>query len=219
MNWLFFKQNEKKQLKLLTNFHHSLQGEPFLIEETTLKGEKIKIEFYYLSQSKYYDNLFQSRQFAIWTADKEVYRLLIDQEYYHNFQPLYKKEINVIWLDFIMQIYYKEINLINRIKIIFLTTFLPLSFIIFFIISKITNKTLLFIPFIILLTIIFLINYWIKNQQKNLSSFKDQKFQTTLKEIKQFLGESFFEELLEKQKNYNPSYSQYIQNENDKNNN
>ncbi|WP_349402153.1 putative membrane protein [Candidatus Phytoplasma solani] len=216
MNLLFFLK-KKKQLQLLTNFYHSLQGEPFLIEEVVLDGDLVKVEFYYLEQSKHYSTLFQSRQFAIWTADQGSYRLLIDKDYYQHFAPLYQKEINVFWLTFMIRVYQKEISLINRIKFVFLFVLLPTLLLIFLTIQKwqkLEKKWFFVVPLVILLTVSFIVNYWIKNQQKQLIFFKDKELQKALEEIKKKLGESFFAELLEKQKNYKPPYVS-IKNEGD----
>ncbi|CCP88412.1 hypothetical protein [Candidatus Phytoplasma solani] len=224
MNWSSFFPKKTKQMQLLTNFYHSLQGEPFLIEEILLNETPVKIEFYYLEQSKYYNALFQTRQFVVWTADKGTYRLLIDKDYYNNFKPLYRKEINTAWLEFMIQVYQKEANLINRIKLAFLGFFIPILLVIFLTLTMWSpgtkeegQKTLIFgIPLVILLIVIFVINYWIKIQQKKMAFFKDQTLQKTLTKIKQILGEEFFAELLEKQKNYNPFFAK-SKNEQDNN--
>lgn len=219
MNWLFFKK-KKKRLKLLTNFYHSLQGDPFLTEEIILDGDLVKIEFYYLEQSKYYNALFQSRQFAVWTANQGVCRLLVDKDYYQHFAALYQKKINIFWLEFMTKVYQKEISLINRIKIAFGLVFLPCLLVVFLTLSVFQNKNrwFLWIPLIILLIFIFMINHWIKNKQKQLAFFQDQELKKTLEKIKKDLGETFFANLIEQQKKYNPEYKP-LENEAEKDDN
>ncbi|GLH60282.1 hypothetical protein [Paulownia witches'-broom phytoplasma] len=203
MNFSFFQK--EKEFKLLTNIYNSLKGEPFLTQETTLKGKETKVEFYYLDQSKYYSTLFQSRQFAVWTADKGVCRLLVEKKYYEEFGAFYQKDINDMWLYFIWQIFQKEATLIKKIKLLFMEVLVPILLNSFFLSGQFS--VWLRIPaFVVLISSCFSMNYWMKNQQKKLHIFRDKKLQETLDKIKEKLGIELYESLKEKQKQFNPTF-------------
>ena len=216
MNFSFFQK--EKDFKLLTNIYKSLQGDPFLTQETKLRGKEIKVEFYYLDQSKYYSTLFQSRQFAVWTADKGVCRLFIEKKYYEEFGAFYQKDINDMWLDFIWQIFQKEATLIKTIKLLFVVVLVPVLLNAFLLNGHFSSWVR--IPaFVVLISSCFSMNYWMKNQQKKIHIFRDQKLQETLEKIKQTLGTELYESLKEKQKKFNPTFIelQYEQNHNEDN--
>ncbi|ABC65569.1 conserved hypothetical protein [Aster yellows witches'-broom phytoplasma AYWB] len=203
MNFSFFQK--EKDFKLLTNIYNSLQGKPFLNQETTLRGKEIKVEFYYLDQSKYYSTLFQSRQFAVWTVDKGVCRLLVERKYYKKFGAFYQKDINDMWLDFIWQIFQKEATLIKTIKLLFVAVLLPILLNVFLLNGHFSGWVR--VPaFFVLISSCFSMNYWMKKQQKKLHIFRDQKLQETLEKIKQKLGKELYESLKEKQKQFNPTF-------------
>jgi hypothetical protein len=212
MNFLFFQK--EKDFKLLTHIYNSLKGEPFLTKETILRGKKIKVEFYYLDQSKYYSNLFKSRQFAVWTADRGVCRLLIEKKYYEEFGVFYQKDINDIWLDLIWQILQKEATLIKKIKLLFLAVVVPIL-LNAFLLKENFSGWIRILSFLILISSFFYINYWIKKQQKKIYFFRDKKLQETLEQIKQILGEELYELLKEKQKHFNPTFIKVKNNQNE----
>ncbi|CAP18325.1 conserved hypothetical protein [Candidatus Phytoplasma mali] len=198
-----FKKNNK--IKMLDIIFNSVEGEPFKIEEFENEKGKHQIEFYYIEQSKYKTPLINSRQFVVYTADKGFFRVLIDKEYYKKFKILYQKKINIIWINFMISLFEKQLQFQKKYSF-----YVTISFIIsvlFLIINWVLNFLEHYPFIIIILSILFPILGTIfitKKQQKYFILLKNDNLTETINQIKKIIGSKEYEEILEQQKNYQP---------------
>ncbi|MFP7699564.1 MAG: hypothetical protein ACLTFB_02230 [Candidatus Phytoplasma pyri] len=198
-----FKKNNK--IKMLDVIFNSVEGEPFKIEDFENEKGKHRIEFYYIEQSKYKNPLINSRQFVVYTADKGFFRVLIDKEYYKNFKILYQKKINIIWINFMISLFEKQLQFQKKYSFYVFISFI--ISVLFLIINWKLDVLENYAFIIILLSILFPILGTIfitKKQQKYFILLKNDNLNETINKIKKIIGSKEYEEILEQQKNYQP---------------
>ncbi|MEZ0180329.1 hypothetical protein ['Camptotheca acuminata' phytoplasma] len=177
---------------------NSAQGTPFREETYQINGEETKIEFFTLEQSKYNFDFLEMKQYIVWSFLDNHYRVFVYEPYYQKFEVLYQKEINIIYISFLEELFLKKRSETIKKNIIF--SFLLFVFSLFYFLGSFRENFLFYLFFIIFFIIFFL--FLNIKQKKNLEKNKKELFQKMIKKVKLFLGKKTFNDVSEKQKEY-----------------
>ncbi len=182
-------------MKINSKYYNKINTTPFLVQET----KSGTIELYKLKDYPEIYNLTVSKgRFYFWSANgTDLYKLLLEEEYFEELKDLYSKRTNEVQIKF-----YKDIDVVK--KSVMLKCFLPLTIaicILFVIITLFVGADSGFqMPLYLVVIIGFVgVNSYI-NRKMNLTL--TQLNGVALDELKNILGASRFEELLDQQDAY-----------------
>ncbi len=190
----------------------------YAIEEDLIERQEIdenrSVEIY--SLNKYpdlYDEFTKQGKFAVWSsADSKNYRLYIEDGYLKKLEPLYKKNINTIWLDF-WDACDKSVSKFRNILmpimlVLILVFFLGGSLLIK---SQVAQVVVALSVGLLFILIIFFI-------RRRVNKKVSEANQESVVKIKNILGEKRFEKLLNDQRSYIDEFFKYDEEQNSEDN-
>ncbi len=170
---------------------------------------KHQVEIYYMNEHKeILDEFTRQNKFAVWSSKDGVnYRLAVEKDYYSQVSELYKVEVNERWLKFwddceVIQSKFSK------------TLVLPLTLVVIVLFLFFANWNNIFknaqmnstlslaltigIPLVYMIVMLFL--------RRNVMNKIQLSQQNALKEVREYLGDKKFEELLKIQRTYIDEY-------------
>lgn len=182
-------------MKLNPKVFKSLVGEPVEVQEI----DGIRVEFHYMNDTPYLAQFAARGRFAIWTSNgKDTYKVLIEKKYYEALKPFYEKGVNQIWLSFLTKVG----NMSRKINLYF---FIPTM--LFALVAVGLFSYFLPDQFIILLVVMFAAVMFINVFQSRYINKKVQaENEATQVEIKKYVGEDVFNELVKNQEEFYQEY-------------
>lgn len=187
-------------MKLNERVFEVLNGEP--VEVQNLDGHEVKI--YILDDYPDVLNEFVNKgKFAVWSCvDGTNYKLAIEKGYYDELRELYSDKVNDTWLKFWDEC--EKISSTFSKKIVLPAT--AVIIVIFVVLMALSNKmpgklgTYLTLGLAIFYVLVILILRKLTTNKINIAN------QNALAVIKKNLGEAYFNDLLERQRNYIDAY-------------
>ena len=178
-----------------------------LIERQELNDGK-SIEIYNLDDYQdIYTEFTNKGKFAVWSCvDNQNYRLYIESGYYKKLAPLYKQNINQVWLDFWDECekgVLKFKNIIMPIMLVLILAFFFGGAIL------IKNQT---IQLIVALAVAFVFIVVVLFFRRKVNKRIEAANSVSVKKIKDILGEKRFNKLLEDQRSYIDEFFKYDEN-------
>lgn len=184
-------------MKLNPKIYNQLKGTPFMSQNI----DGVLVEFFYMDDTPYLYQYAGKGRFAIWTSNGLNYRVLIEKTYYEAIEGFYEEPINRIWVNFLDRIgkVTKKINMLFIIPIII------------FYLGIAVLATLFFqdymLPILLVLIVMVVISNMIQGQIVNKRVRKEN--QAAQEEIKQYLGEDGFNEMVMKQEEHYKAYFKF----------
>lgn len=195
------KIRQKNKIEILPIVFDSSEGQPFRKEKYIVQQKEKKIEFFYLTQSKYYLNFIQIKQYVVWTLKNDVCRVFITEEFYKKFELFYQKEINIIYLSFLYDISTRSLYIYQKLKFLFLIfLFIFFSFLGFVIFLGL-NKLIFLLIFLFSFLVFFIFFFF---RLKLLLKYKENRLNKVRKKVIIFLGRKKYEKLMEEQRLFQP---------------
>ncbi len=186
----------------------------YAIEEDLIERQEIdenrSVEIY--SLNKYpdlYNEFTNQGKFAVWSsADSRNYRLYIEDGYLKKLEPLYKKNINTIWLDF----WDTCDKSVSKFRNILLPIMLVLILVFFLggsllIESQVAQVIVALSVGLLFILIIFFVRHRVNKKVSEANKESVDK-------IKNILGEKRFARLLEDQRSYIDEFFKYNEEQN-----
>ncbi|PQP79430.1 hypothetical protein C6B37_01850, partial [Candidatus Phytoplasma phoenicium] len=175
----------KNKIEILPIVFDSSEGRPFRKEKYIVQQQEKKIEFFYLTQSNYYLNFMQIKQYVVWTLKNDVCRVFITEDFYKKFELFYQKEINTIYLSFLYDISIRRLYIYQKFKFLFsILLLIFLSFLGFFIFLGLDK--LIFLLIFLFSFLVFFIFFAFR--LKLLLKYKKNRLNEARKEVRIFLG-------------------------------
>lgn len=184
-------------MKMYVKEYNKVAGEPFRVED--YRGHKL--EMFYFNDHPSYQKFVSAGRFSIWTSNGNDYRLLIEKGYYEKVKDLYDNEINNIWLDYTNVIYGEQKRLSKRymlFSMIALVVVMGLSMGGQQLFSEL-GQIFFIVSMVLLFGILFGSSHF---QQKALRNLVTEENKNTTNLIKETMGSSKFEKVLQAQDDY-----------------
>lgn len=182
-------------MKINQKYYDKINSEPFLVQETNSGN----IEFYKLKDyPEIYNSTVGKGRFFFWCSkNTDIYKLLIEEEYYEQLKELYGKRVNEVQLKF-----YTDID--STRKSLMLKLFLPLAITVFILMALvstfISSDSGMRMPLFALIIVTFVFINIVINKKTN-ASITNLNIDA-IDKIKGILGAEKFESLLDKQEEY-----------------
>lgn len=182
-------------MKLNPKVFKSLVGEPFEVQEIDGK----RIEFHRMDDTPYLAQYAGRGRFAIWTSDgKDTYKVLIESKYYEALKPFYEHGVNKIWLAFLTKVG----NMSRKINLIFFIPTMLLALIAVGLFSFFLPDQMI-ILFVVMFGVVILANVF---QSRYINNKVRAENEATQVEIKKYVGEDAFNELVKNQEAFYEAY-------------
>lgn len=184
-------------MKLNPKIYNQLKGTPFMSQNI----DGVLVEFFYMDDTPYLYQYAGKGRFAIWTSNGINYRVLIEKTYYEAIEKFYEEPINRIWVQFLDRIgkITKKINLLFIIPII-----------IFYLGIAVLATLFLqehMLTILLVLIVMVVISNMIQGQIVNKRVRKEN--QAAQDEIRNYLGEGGFNEMVQKQEEHYKAYFKF----------
>lgn len=188
-------------MKMLPKDYAKAVGTPFRVE----KYNDATLEMYYLNDRSDFHKFASRGRFSVWTSDGVNYRLFVEKGYYESVTDLYTNEVNTIWLDFTNTIYAQQRKMSRMymmVSMIVLLIVLGASIGLQQIISDQADNV-----FLAAMVVLFIGLFVSSNrQQKKLRTLVSDENKKATQLIKDTLGETRFQGILEGQEKYYEAY-------------
>lgn len=181
-------------MKLNARVYRSLTSEPFLKQEINDRT----VEFHYMNDTPFLFQFASKARFAVWASDGVNYKVLIESKYYDAMKPFYSREINEIWINFLQRV--SKLN--RKINRIFLIPMLLLYVVIAFVASAYFDQYMLQI--LLGLLVVIIISNTVQN--RIVTKRVRQENLDTQNQIRAFIGDEAFEELIQAQQAHYQAY-------------
>ena len=189
-------------MKLNPRVFRKIITQPF---ETQQLGSRT-VEFHAMNESLFLETYGKRGRFAVWTADKNVYRVLIETSYFDAMRDFYQENINTIWIDFLERVTQKN----KRINLMFIIP-LMLTYVLAAIVSTLFFPDDVFTVLLGILVVVFISNMFQNRLIRK--SVQDENI-ATQNMIRETMGEYKFNRLVEAQERHYKAYFQVPENDN-----
>jgi hypothetical protein len=189
-------------MKLNPRVFKKIITQPF---ETQQLGSRT-VEFHSMNDSLFLETYGKRGRFAVWTADQNVYRVLIETSYYEAMKDFYQENINTIWIDFLERVTLKN----KKINLMFIIP-LMVTYLLAAIISSLYFPDDVFTVLLGILVVVFISNMFQNRLIRK--SVQDENI-ATQNLIRETMGEYKFNRLVESQERHYKAYFQVPENEN-----
>ena len=189
-------------MKLNPRVFRKIITQPF---ETQQLGSRT-VEFHSMNESLFLETYGKRGRFAVWTAEKNVYRVLIETSYYDAMKDFYQENINTIWIDFLERVTQKN----KKINLMFIIP-LMLTYLLAAIISSLYFPNEVFTVLLGILVVVFISNMFQNRLIRK--SVADENI-ATQNLIRETMGEYKFNRLVEAQERHYKAYFQVRENDN-----
>ncbi len=189
-------------MKLNPRVFKKIITQPF---ETQQLGSRT-VEFHSMNDSLFLETYGKRGRFAVWTADQNVYRVLIETSYYDAMKDFYQENINTIWIDFLERVTLKN----KKINLMFIIP-LMVTYLLAAIISSLYFPDDVFTVLLGILVVVFISNMFQNRLIRK--SVQDENI-ATQNLIRETMGEYKFNRLVESQERHYKAYFQVPENEN-----
>lgn len=184
-------------MKLNPKVFNQLKTEPFTSQ--TIEGKTI--EFYYMNDTPFLFQFASRGRFAVWTSDGQNYKVLVEQKYFDVMKDFYSEEVNTIWLGFLTRVsgISKKINM----------WFMIPTLVLYIVIAGLA--TWLF-PDMMLQILLFMIVLVVASnmiQSRIVNNKVREENRKTQDEIRAYIGEGAFEELVKAQEAHYQDYFKF----------
>ena len=183
-------------MKLNPRVFRKITTQPF---ETQTLGSRT-VEFHAMNYSLFFDTYGKRGRFAVWTAEQNTYRVLIETSYYEAMKDFYQENINTIWIDFLERVTQKN----KRINLMFIIP-LMVTYLLAAIISSLYFPNDVFTVLLGILVVVFISNMFQNRVIRK--SVQDENI-ATQNLIRQTMGESKFNKLVEAQESHYKAFFQ-----------
>jgi DNA-binding transcriptional regulator of glucitol operon len=183
-------------MKLNPRVFRKITTQPF---ETQTLGSRT-VEFHAMNESLFFDTYGKRGRFAVWTAEQNTYRVLIETSYYDAMKDFYQENINSIWIDFLERVTQKN----KRINLMFIIP-LMVTYLLAAIISSLYFPNDVFTVLLGILVVVFISNMFQNRVIRK--SVQDENI-ATQNLIRQTMGESKFNKLVEAQEAHYKAFFQ-----------
>lgn len=187
-------------MKLNAKLYKNLTGEPFLTQEIDGKT----VEFYYMNDTPYLLQFASKARFAVWATDGFNYKVLVESKYYEAMKPFYAYEVNQIWINFLERV--SKVN--KKINTMFIIPTMVFYAIVAFVATIYLSEYMLQV----LLGLLGLIVVSNMVQNRFITKKVRQENLDTQNEIREFIGNEAFDDLIEAQQKH---YHEYFKFEDD----
>ena len=184
-------------MKLNPKIYNQLNSTPFMSQNI----DGVLVEFFYMDDTPYLYQYAGKGRFAIWTSNGTNYRVLIEKTYYEAIEDFYEEPINRIWVNFLDRIgkITKKINLMFIIPIIVFYLGVAVLATLFFQDQMLT--------ILLVLIVMVVISNMVQGQIVNKRVRKEN--QAAQDEIRQYLGEEGFNNMVLKQEEHYKAYFKF----------
>lgn len=189
-------------MKLNPRVFRKIITQPF---ETQQLGSRT-VEFHSMNESLFLETYGKRGRFAVWTAEKNVYRVLIETSYYEAMKDFYQENINTIWIDFLERVTQKN----KKINLMFIIP-LMVTYLLAAIISSVYFPNDVFTVLLGILVVVFISNMFQNRLIRK--SVADENI-ATQNLIRETMGEYKFNRLVEAQERHYKAYFQVSENDN-----
>lgn len=189
-------------MKLNPRVFRKIITQPF---ETQQLGPRT-VEFHSMNESLFLETYGKRGRFAVWTAEKNVYRVLIETSYYEAMKDFYQENINTIWIDFLERVTQKN----KKINLMFIIP-LMVTYLLAAIISSLYFPNDVFTVLLGILVVVFISNMFQNRLIRK--SVADENI-ATQNLIRETMGEYKFNRLVEAQERHYKAYFQVPENDN-----
>lgn len=188
-------------MKINNRVYKRLTNEPFKVQE--INGRRV--EFHYMNDTQFLQQFVPRGRFYVWTSNGEDYKLLIEKGYYEKVDYFFEKEINEVWITFLVDV--SELN--SKMSRTYLFTSLGISLLIILAFSFFLRDQLT-IGIIVALVVTLVGNMIHSNKVNKAVREKNLNAQHTIKEI---LGEENFNNFIKDQDEYMRDYFKFEEDE------
>ena len=189
-------------MKLNPRVFRKIITQPF---ETQQLGSRT-VEFHSMNESLFLETYGKRGRFAVWTAEKNVYRVLIETSYYEAMKDFYQENINTIWIDFLERVTQKN----KKINLMFIIP-LMVTYLLAAIISSLYFPNEVFTVLLGILVVVFISNMFQNRLIRK--SVADENI-ATQNLIRETMGEYKFNRLVEAQERHYKTYFHVPENDN-----
>lgn len=189
-------------MKLNPRVFRKIITQPF---ETQQLGSRT-VEFHSMNESLFLETYGKRGRFAVWTAEKNVYRVLIETSYYEAMKDFYQENINTIWIDFLERVTQKN----KKINLMFIIP-LMVTYLLAAIISSLYFPNDVFTVLLGILVVVFISNMFQNRLIRK--SVQDENI-ATQNLIRETMGEYKFNRLVEAQERHYKTFFQVPENDN-----
>lgn len=183
-------------MKLNPRVFKKIVTQPF---ETQQLGSRT-VEFHSMNESLFLETYGKRGRFAVWTADQNTYRVLIETSYYEAMKDFYQENINTIWVDFLERVTQKN----KRINLMFIIP-LMVTYLLAALISSLYFPDDVFTVLLGILAVVFISNM-VQNRLIR-KSVADENI-ATQNLIRDTMGEYKFNRLVEAQERHYKTFFQ-----------
>lgn len=188
-------------MKLNPKIYKTISGEPFKTQE--ING--VKVEFFYMEETPFFSQYAGKGRFALWTSDGKDYRVLVEKTYYEALERFYDEPINAIWINFL-----HKIGKISNKMSLFFTVPMILIYIIIAAIATIYFQEQLLLTLLIMVIIVIGSNMFRATLVNRKAHAENRLAQ---EEIRNYLGEESFSEMVKKQEEHYKMYFKFDEEE------
>ena len=182
--------NKGEHMKLNPRVFKKIATQPF---ETQQLGSRT-VEFHSMNDSLFFETYGKRGRFAVWTADQNTYRVLIETSYYEAMKDFYQENINTIWIDFLERVTQKN----KRINLMFIIP-LMVTYLLAAIISSLYFPNDVFTVLLGILVVVFISNMF---QNRLIRKSVQDENVATQNLIRETMGEKKFNKLVEAQERH-----------------
>jgi hypothetical protein len=183
-------------MKLNPRVFRKIITQPF---ETQVLGSRT-VEFHSMNESLFFDTYAKRGRFAVWTADQNTYRVLIEKGYFEAMKDFYQEKINTLWIDFLERVTQKN----KKINLMFIIP-LMLTYILAAIISTLYFENEVFSVLLGILVIVFISNMF---QNRIIRKSVQNENISTQNHIREAMGDYAFNRLVESQERHYKAFFQ-----------
>lgn len=183
-------------MKLNPRVFKKIATQPF---ETQQLGSRT-VEFHSMNDSLFFETYGKRGRFAVWTADQNTYRVLIETSYYEAMKDFYQENINTIWIDFLERVTQKN----KRINLMFIIP-LMVTYLLAAIISSLYFPNDVFTVLLGILVVVFISNMF---QNRLIRKSVQDENVATQNLIRETMGEKKFNKLVEAQERHYRTFFQ-----------
>jgi len=185
-----------EHMKLNPRVFKKITTQPF---ETQQLGSRT-VEFHSMNDSLFFETYGKRGRFAVWTADQNTYKVLIETSYYDAMKDFYQENINTIWIDFLERVTQKN----KRINLMFIIP-LMVTYLLAAIISSLYFPNDVFTVLLGILVVVFISNMF---QNRLIRKSVQDENVATQNLIRETMGEKKFNKLVEAQERHYRTFFQ-----------
>ncbi len=185
-----------EHMKLNPRVYKKIATQPF---ETQQLGSRT-VEFHSMNDSLFFETYGKRGRFAVWTADQNTYKVLIETSYYDAMKDFYQENINTIWIDFLERVTQKN----KRINLMFIIP-LMVTYLLAAIISSLYFPNDVFTVLLGILVVVFISNMF---QNRLIRKSVQDENVATQNLIRETMGEKKFNKLVEAQERHYRTFFQ-----------